>query len=235
MWSADQFICTNNTAIDSHSWFRSLNQVVESEETDSSIFKFPLKYVSPANEVIVRVSNKELKSNANWNNLMCPFTDQLFENAQISKNDIFEFTSNVLQQFSPIWKDDKISTTSFTIDCHTCSKSTEKLAKMHLKKDRMNLLLWNKYAQFEFDAGNVAQRIYITAISASTSFEDDSKTSAPLLYRMFAEMELKLRMKGRALAILIALAEDKVVDDILTVGEKEIPLPSATKILKARK
>lgn len=97
-------------------------------------------------------------------------------------------------------------------ECLESSSSTkgQKLAKKYLKTDRMDLELWNAYAQAEKMLGRVteARKVYSTVLSMYRSFPAEYQARSPLIYRYFAELEWEQGRPGVALAILLSFAEE---------------------------
>ncbi|GJJ73478.1 hypothetical protein EMPS_05836 [Entomortierella parvispora] len=118
------------------------------------------------------------------------------------------------------------------LEAPTGSKG-QKLAKKYLKIDRMDLELWNAYAQAEKMLGriNEARKVYSTVISMYRSFPQEHQVRSPLIYRYFAELEWEQGRPAVALEILLSFAEGSEVD--LSVSEKA-PKPSPTRLIKAR-
>ncbi|KAF9957415.1 hypothetical protein BGZ72_001840 [Mortierella alpina] len=117
----------------------------------------------------------------------------------------------------------------------SASKS-QKLAKKYLKAERMDLELWNSYAQAEKALGRIAEarKIYLAALSMYPTFPADRQVRAPLIHRYYAELEWEQGRKGVALTVLTALAEGPSAD--ITGDEQEdLDIPTATRLIKARK
>ncbi|RUS31601.1 hypothetical protein BC938DRAFT_477469, partial [Jimgerdemannia flammicorona] len=146
-----------------------------------------------------------------------------------------QFVRNIFKQIRQVVRDDFLSLYHLAFEASTNYKSGQKLAKQMLKTDRMNLMLWNGYAQMEKANGKYseARKVYITALSTYRSFPEHQRADAPLLYRMFAEMEFELGRKGAALTILAAMAEEAGKVDV--PDENDLQVPPPTKLLKARK
>ncbi|KAF9159142.1 hypothetical protein DFQ26_006871 [Actinomortierella ambigua] len=117
----------------------------------------------------------------------------------------------------------------------------QKMAKKLLKRDRMDLELWNAYAQMEKAFGRVAEarNIYITALSMYKSFPAEHQVRAPLLYRSFAELEWEHGRRNAALTILAAMAqpatETKSLLEKVTTSSDDLPAaPSPTILARTR-
>ncbi|RUS21226.1 NRDE-2, necessary for RNA interference-domain-containing protein [Endogone sp. FLAS-F59071] len=154
------------------------------------------------------------------------------------KNVDVRFARNIFKQLRQVIHDDFLSLYYLAFEASTSYKSGQKLAKQMLKTDRMNLLLWNGYAQMEKAKGNYAEarKVYITALSTFHSFPEAQRVDAPLLYRMFAEMEFEMGRTAAALTILTAMAEETGKIDWADVpDDKDLPVPPPTRLLKARK
>ncbi|KAG0224175.1 hypothetical protein BGW42_005299 [Actinomortierella wolfii] len=122
------------------------------------------------------------------------------------------------------------------------SSKGQKMAKKLLKHDRMDLELWNAYAQMEKSFGRIAEarRVYITALSMYTSFPDEYQNRAPLLYRSFAELEWEQGRRNVALAILVAMAHPtekshlEALEKTATTMDDLSAAPSPTMLARAR-
>jgi len=76
------------------------------------------------------------------------------------------------------------------------------VAKKLLKNQRTNLDLWNAYTQLEQSLGHIseARKIYTNSLKISQSMaEEEVRTSRPLMYQLFAELELEAKHPGKAL------------------------------------
>ncbi|KAF9984571.1 hypothetical protein BGZ75_003870 [Mortierella antarctica] len=123
------------------------------------------------------------------------------------------------------------------LDTVSASKS-QKLAKKYLKAERMDLELWNSYAQAEKALGRIAEarKVYLAALSMYPTFPSDRQSRAPLIHRYYAELEWEQGRKGVALTVLTALAEgSSVLADITGEEQEDLDIPSATRLIKARK
>ncbi|KAF9572315.1 hypothetical protein EC968_010039 [Mortierella alpina] len=121
------------------------------------------------------------------------------------------------------------------LDTISASKS-QKLAKKYLKAERMDLELWNSYAQAEKALGRIAEarKIYLAALSMYPTFPADRQSRAPLIHRYYAELEWEQGRRGVSLTILTALAEGSSAN--ITGDEKQdLDFPTATRLIKARK
>lgn len=120
------------------------------------------------------------------------------------------------------------------LDTLSASKG-QKFAKKYLKTDRMDLELWNGYAQTEKAFGRIseARKVYSTVLSMYQSFPAQDQARAPLIYRYFAELEWEQSRPGVALTILVALAEG-VPANIPEDEQKDLPIPAPTRLIKAR-
>ncbi|KAJ3158625.1 hypothetical protein HDU86_002588 [Geranomyces michiganensis] len=114
-------------------------------------------------------------------------------------------------------------------------KRAQKVAKGLLKDDRMNLALWNAYAQLDLarDKPAEARRVYETALTSCRSAPAHRRGDAPLLYRMLAYLEFEQGHGDAALHVLAAFALDEPLppreDHQLMNGP-----PSPTTLLRAR-
>ncbi|KAF9380273.1 hypothetical protein BGX21_002410, partial [Mortierella sp. AD011] len=109
----------------------------------------------------------------------------------------------------------------------------QKLAKKYLKVDKMDLEMWNGYAQAEVALGRIseARKVYSTTLSMYQSFPRENQTRVPLIHRYFAEMEWRQGRPGVALAILVAFTEANQVN--ITDDANDLPMPTPTRLIKA--
>ncbi|KAG0208757.1 hypothetical protein BGX28_000378 [Mortierella sp. GBA30] len=121
-----------------------------------------------------------------------------------------------------------------TMDTLSASKS-QKLAKKYLKADRMDLALWNSYAQAEKALGRIseARKVYSTALSMYLTFPAENQARAPLIYRHYAELEWEQGRRGVALAILMALAEGSSAN-VPENESEDVSIPTPTRLIKSR-
>ncbi|CAG8460298.1 12938_t:CDS:10 [Ambispora leptoticha] len=154
-------------------------------------------------------------------------------------NNVFKFPLKTFpQENDNLFKSDdwfSICEETMLTDFNITFAKGRKLAKELLKTDRMNLVLWNGYAQLEKSRNNIseARKVYLTALSMYRSFPEQYQLHAPLLHRMFAEMEWEQNRPNTALNILIMLTEEKSSFD--SVSEQDMSPPSPTRLLRARK
>ncbi|KAI8918519.1 NRDE-2, necessary for RNA interference-domain-containing protein [Powellomyces hirtus] len=145
----------------------------------------------------------------------------------------FEFIRNVLLQCSAMSAPipDALPLL-LTFEKEFGIKSAQKTAKSLLKTDRMNLALWNTYAQLDVVRGKPAEarKVYETALMSYHSFPEAHRAEAPILYQMLAEMELEGGNAGKALTILVGFGLNEP-----TAGIENEDKPQPTKVLKARK
>ncbi|KAF9160258.1 hypothetical protein BGX20_002580 [Mortierella sp. AD010] len=118
------------------------------------------------------------------------------------------------------------------LDSLSASKG-QKLAKKYLKVDKMDLEMWNGYAQAEVALGRIseARKVYSTTLSMYQSFPRENQTRVPLIHRYFAEMEWRQGRPGVALAILVAFTEANQVN--ITDDANDLPMPTPTRLIKA--
>ncbi|KAI8921618.1 NRDE-2, necessary for RNA interference-domain-containing protein [Entophlyctis helioformis] len=111
-------------------------------------------------------------------------------------------------------------------------QGVDKMGKTLLKTDRMNLGLWNAYAQACVTAGKIdeARKVYLTALASYASFPKQHQAGSTLLFAMFADLEFGQGRSRAALCILVSAAEDAAVPADYATSE-----PSPTRLLKARK
>ncbi|TPX36230.1 hypothetical protein SmJEL517_g01547 [Synchytrium microbalum] len=121
-----------------------------------------------------------------------------------------DFIRKLFALVMPVFSGDAILQSSYLLfESFNNPQSAYKLAKQLLKNDRMNLALWNAYAQTELlrDKIEEARRVYMNAIPLSLSTEALKEESA-FLYRMLAELELKVN-PARAVAVVLSCAEQQ--------------------------
>ncbi|KAI8812558.1 hypothetical protein BJ742DRAFT_24116 [Cladochytrium replicatum] len=131
---------------------------------------------------------------------------------------------------------DMLSSTALFLESWTNIKGAKQLAKRLLKEQRMNLPLWNAYAQSELAKGNKdeARKVYMTALQSYPSFPPDNRVHAALLHRMFAQLEIDSGMVNRALCVLLSLSSPGLIASIGD-GSSDSEPPVATSIVKGRK
>ncbi|KAI9004189.1 NRDE-2, necessary for RNA interference-domain-containing protein [Gaertneriomyces semiglobifer] len=136
-----------------------------------------------------------------------------------------EFVRNVIQQTQQIPDiQHEFQHLLVLFESRFSIKSAQKAAKGLLKNDRVNLSLWNAYAQTEVIKGNTAEayKVYQTALLAQQS-EDQ------LLYRMLADLRFADGDRTGALCTIVALS---VKDPELRMDNPTQVSP--TKVLRAR-
>ncbi|KAG9291623.1 hypothetical protein G9A89_022042 [Geosiphon pyriformis] len=146
------------------------------------------------------------------------------------------FARNAFNQICKVFSNTDLNLCSLALESSVDTKNGgRKYAKEMLKTERLNLALWNGYAQLEKSRNNFAEarRVYITALSMYRSFPEQHQVDAPLLYKMFAEMEIEQGRPNTALNILVMLTEEKGSMD--SISNQDMMAPSPTRLLKARK
>ncbi|CAG8548926.1 4305_t:CDS:10 [Ambispora gerdemannii] len=224
-------ILTNDSLANSNFWPPSENSALtlinnihgvlmesETRSGDNNVFKFPLKTFPQENDNIFKSDN--------WFSIC--------EESMLTDFNI-TFAKNAFIQLRKVLNDTGLDLCYLVLENLISNKKGRKLAKELLKTDRMNLILWNGYAQLEKSRNNIseARRVYITALSMYRSFPEQYQLYASLLHRMFAEMEWEQGRPNTALNILIMLTEEKSSFD--SIPEQDMPPPSPTRLLKARK
>ncbi|KAF9932655.1 hypothetical protein FBU30_007652 [Linnemannia zychae] len=111
----------------------------------------------------------------------------------------------------------------------------QKLAKKYLSNDRMDLVLWNGFAQAEKSRGHIpeARKVYSTALSMYPTFPAEYQTRAPLIHRYYSQLEWEQGRPKAALLILMALV-DKSPLTLPTDDKDDAPMPSPTRLLICR-
>ncbi|CAG8553183.1 26237_t:CDS:10, partial [Dentiscutata erythropus] len=132
------------------------------------------------------------------------------------------FSRNAFYQLRQIVNDTEIKLCRLSLEYLYDASSGRNLAKNLLKRDTMNLSLWNGYAQ--------ARKVYLGAITQYRTFPEQYRAVAPLLHRSFAEMEIEQGRQKTAINILINLTEEQGTID--SISESDVPI---TKLLRARK
>ncbi|TPX68733.1 hypothetical protein SpCBS45565_g02910 [Spizellomyces sp. 'palustris'] len=125
-----------------------------------------------------------------------------------------QFVRNVLQQAQAISPPDpRLIPLLLVLESGFNLKSAQKAAKALLKTERMNLSLWNTYAQIEVSRGHLseARKVYMTALMSYQSFPKEQQLDAPHLYRMLADLEFEARRPERALCILTAFGAEEAI------------------------
>ncbi|KAF8925463.1 hypothetical protein BGZ58_000781 [Dissophora ornata] len=214
------------------------HELREPEERDwSCVWNIPLNLFPQGMDTIfgkvTHGSNAEQGTKYPWATVSSP------EEVQVSNK---LFIRNSLQQLMEVVPLPKIYRRGLSLhhlmyeglDTLSASKC-QKLAKKYLKSDRMDLELWNGYAQAEKALGRIseARKVYSTALSMYQSFPAENQLRAPLIYRDFAQLEWEEGRPGAALAILIALTEGTAVN-IPEDDKKDAPTPSPTRLIKSR-
>ncbi|CAG8441268.1 17395_t:CDS:10 [Dentiscutata heterogama] len=186
--------------------------------TDRSVtrtFIFPIK-AFPQDDIT-------LFNSQTWFSI-CNYVDILDVNMNFSRNAFY--------QLRQIVNDTEIKLCRLSLEYLYDASSGRNLAKNLLKRDAMNLSLWNGYAQVEKSSNNIseARKVYLGAITQYRTFPEQYRFVAPLLHRSFAEMEIEQGRQKTAINILINLTEEQGTID--SISESDVPI---TKLLKARK
>ncbi|KAF9116677.1 hypothetical protein BGX27_000059 [Mortierella sp. AM989] len=208
-------------------------EFLETEERDwNCVWNIPVRSFPQSTDVIFGKAENDSKSHW-W------ATVSSHDEVQISNK---VFIRNILQQLTeivPLVKAHRRSLSLYhlmyeVLDTLSPSKG-QKLAKKYLKADKMDLEMWNAYAQAEVSLGRIseARKVYSTTLSMYQSFPTENQTRAPLIYRFFAELEWNQHRPGVALAILLSFAEGtamKIPDE----DNKDLPMPTPTRLIKGR-
>ncbi|CAG8746925.1 14668_t:CDS:2, partial [Acaulospora morrowiae] len=143
-----------------------------------------------------------------------------------------KFARNVLYQIQQIIDDTDIKLCYLAVERLHDTSSGRHSAKSIIKRDTMNLTLWNGYAQIERSSNRIseARKVYLGALGRYRSFPEHFRNNAPLLHLSFAEMELEQGRHKTAINILVNLSEEQ--GSIDSISETDVPV---TKLLRARK
>ncbi|KAF9285695.1 hypothetical protein BGZ88_009449 [Linnemannia elongata] len=152
------------------------------------------------------------------------------------------FIRNTFEQLIQVTPLDKAHRQSLSIyhlmyeGLETLSGSkAQKLAKKYLSGDRMDLVLWNGFAQAEKSQGRIpeSRKVYSTALSMYPSFPAEHQTRAPLIHRYYAQLEWEQGRPRAALLVLMALV-DKAPMSLPADDKEDAPMPSPTRLLICR-
>ncbi|KAI8972712.1 NRDE-2, necessary for RNA interference-domain-containing protein [Pilobolus umbonatus] len=129
------------------------------------------------------------------------------------------FTRNAFQQLLRVTPSSHLSIYYLSFESSCGHKLGRRLAKSLLKNQRSNLILWNAYAQMEkyHDRIDEARKVYLTVFSMYHTFPEKEQMIAPLLYAMFAKLELENNRPNEALKILASISDNKPYDEKTTV------------------
>ncbi|KAF1799857.1 NRDE-2, necessary for RNA interference-domain-containing protein [Mucor lusitanicus] len=139
------------------------------------------------------------------------------------------FTRTVFQQLLAVEKSQHLTICYLAFESSCGHKSGRRLAKSLLKDQTTSLILWNAYAQMEksHDRMDEARKVYLTALSMYHTFPEHEQRNAPILYHMFAKLELENSRPQEALKILASMSSHEPYND-------QTPPPTSTLILKTR-
>ncbi|CAJ0843961.1 11722_t:CDS:10 [Entrophospora sp. SA101] len=163
-----------------------------------------------ANELISENKSNNLFKSENW-----PSICDDIESYNINMN----FARNAISQISQCINDPGIKLCQLALEQLYDVSSAKNLARNMLEKESTNLSFWNGYALLEKSMNNItdAQKVYLATLSQYRKFPEEYKQDVPLIYRMFAEMEIEQHHLKTALN---------------SISEMDVP---SIKILKARK
>ncbi|CAI2166652.1 9087_t:CDS:10 [Funneliformis geosporum] len=169
---------------------------------ENCLFKFPIKAFPQVED--------NLFNSQNWI-CICDEIDVI--------NVDMKFVRNAFYQLRQVVNDTGIKLCRLVVEHLHDTSSGRSLAKSMLKREKMNLALWNGYAQVERSSNKYseARKIYLGAISQILSYPERFQIDAPLLHRTFAEMEME---QGHYKTAMKSIAEIDV---------------SVTRLLKAKK
>ncbi|KAI9303040.1 NRDE-2, necessary for RNA interference-domain-containing protein [Cunninghamella echinulata] len=132
-----------------------------------------------------------------------------FGKQYITNDEEITFTKNAFEQLLSIEKNDNhLFSCYLSFQASYGYKGGRKLAKKLLSEQRMNVAIWNAYAQMEnvYNKVEEARKVYKMAIDASKDFSQNQHINIPLLHRMFAQLELQHHRPHESINILISLA-----------------------------
>ncbi|KAG0322542.1 hypothetical protein BGZ99_003258 [Dissophora globulifera] len=207
----------------------------EPEERDwSRVWQIPLCLFPQGPDTIFgKMGDSESTTQYSW------ATVSRHEEVQISNKLFIRNTFQQLMEVVPLPKAYRRGLSLYhlmyeALDTLSTSKC-QKLAKKYLKGDRMDLELWNGYAQAERALGRIseARKIYSTALSMYQTLPAENQSRVPMIYRYFSQLEWEQGRPGVALAILVAFAEGTIID-ISTENQTDMPKPSPTRLIKSR-
>ncbi|CAJ0826182.1 12256_t:CDS:10, partial [Entrophospora sp. SA101] len=170
-----------------------------------------------ANELISENKSNNLFKSENW-----PSICDDIESYNINMN----FARNAISQISQCINDPGIKLCQLALEQLYDVSSAKNLARNMLEKESTNLSFWNGYALLEKSMNNItdAQKVYLATLSQYRKFPEEYKQDVPLIYRMFAEMEIEQHHLKTALKTRIVTID--------SISEMDVP---SIKILKARK
>ncbi|RIA98604.1 NRDE-2, necessary for RNA interference-domain-containing protein [Glomus cerebriforme] len=191
------------------------NSFWETRLEENNLFKFPIKSFP-------QIEDNLFKSQS-WF-CICDEVDVI--------NVDMKFARNAFYQLRQVVNDTGIKLCRLAVEHLYDMSSGRSLAKSMLKREKMNLALWNGYAQVERSSNKFteARKVYLGAIAQIRSYPEQFQIDAPLLHRMFAEMELEQGHHKTAMNILVLLTEEQ--GNIESIAEVDV---SVTRLLKARK
>ncbi|KAI9207904.1 NRDE-2, necessary for RNA interference-domain-containing protein [Polychytrium aggregatum] len=142
------------------------------------------------------------------------------------------FVSNVLQQSRQLALEFDPTVLHLAFECAESPKRAAKLAKGLLKTERMNLMIWNAYAQIEKSRGNFdeARKVYETALMSYGTFPIEYQVDAPILLCMFGLMEVEGGNHDAALDVFCSFMDGKVNYD-----PSQRTRAAPTRVLRAKK
>ncbi|KAG0944610.1 hypothetical protein G6F29_004478 [Rhizopus arrhizus] len=138
-----------------------------------------------------------------------------------------KFTKNAFEQLLKLQKDVHLTLCYLSFESNRDYKAGQRLAKNLLKEERTNLVLWTAYAQMEKSHNKIDKAIYLTALSMYRTFNESEQFMAPVMYCMFAKLEMENDRAAEALKILVSMSTD-------TSYDHNTPLPTTPSVLKAR-
>ncbi|KAG2202419.1 hypothetical protein INT47_008890 [Mucor saturninus] len=146
-----------------------------------------------------------------------------------------EFTRNAFEQLLSIEKSEHLRICYLSFESSCGYKLGRRLAKSWLKDQRTSLTLWNAFAQLEKSHDRIdevimiihARKVYLTALAVCHTFPECDRMALPLLYFMFAKLEMENNRPNEALKILASMSDNKPYNE-------NAPPPTTLSILKTR-
>ncbi|CAO3586073.1 unnamed protein product [Absidia cylindrospora] len=148
-----------------------------------------------------------------------------FGKRYLTEEEEIMFARNAFDQLLAIEKNDShLAVCYLSFESSYGYKRGRKLAKKLLKDQRTNIKLWNAYAQMQkaHDKPEEARKVYQLALTAAKDFAGDDHLLTPLLYRMYAQLELEYGCRQESLNILMKMATNDSFDKSDTLATSDI-------------
>ncbi|CAJ0898224.1 2823_t:CDS:10, partial [Entrophospora sp. SA101] len=170
-----------------------------------------------------KLANELISENKNW-----PSICDNIESYNINMN----FARNAISQISQRINDPGIKLCQLALEQLYDVSSAKNLARNMLEKESTNLSFWNGYALLEKSMNNItdARRIYLATLSQYQKFPEEYKQDVPLIYRMFAEMEIEQHHLKTALKTQIVTTDSISEMDYFSQQLASLTSSSASKI-----